>query len=227
MDATTIAAIVLGSAVPVVFVGLMLVIKRSNDQAHQRRAEGAERRGWTYQRGTGNVLFRLEGIEESIPWEVEAQRSQRSGQSGTSHSSTHFTTPAEQSDGVVLLGPKLPPFLAKMNFGGSLVQMLLQHLLGEEASDLSDLSEVQVGSAPFRENFTVLASSRELAETFVVDEAQQTLLDWVRQGRSGEVPVIFRWKNRLQIRVREAFKDPKDLEALVELGVTLARQCGY
>ena len=43
---------------------------------------------------------------------------------------------------VVLFGPKLPPLLVQLNFGGSNVQRVLKFLLGDDAKDLTDIQEI-------------------------------------------------------------------------------------
>jgi hypothetical protein len=116
---------------------------------------------------------------------------------------------------VVLFGPKLPVEIPGL--GGSLVQLALRAILGDEAADLADAREVEVGTARFRSQFSVIASDRTMAERLLTPKVEAALFD------SGlERVAVLRWTNRLQVRRMEAAASVEEIARFEALGQVLA-----
>lgn len=192
-----------------------MVIRHRRDEA--ARVAFLAHRGWRYER-TGQG-FVVEG-GETVPWTLTVVRSR--GSSSSSSTQTLWETPAEPTTAVVLLGPKLPAMAMNIDMGGMVVQMALRMILGDDAKDLADAREVTLGSAAFRERFSVLASSDELAASLVVPEIETALLESAFTDAA-----VLRWRDRLQVRITHGAWDPDEIASLVSLGETVADRCGY
>lgn len=205
-------------------VGIAVLTVRSTADAHQRREQLCERRGWQYQKGSGGTVFSIIGAEDNVPFELKSLRSK--GKNSSSSRRAVWSTPAEPRDGVVLLGPKIPQMMAGLNMGLPIAQMLLRMVLGEEAADLADIREVpDVGETRFRERFTILASSPGLAQEIASSSVCEALLEF--SDNSKEPAAVMRWKERLDIRIPSGLKEAEALERVINLGVIIARRCGH
>ncbi len=198
-----------------VALGAWIVIRHRRDEA--ARAAFLAHQGWRYER-TGQG-FVVEG-GETVPWTLTLVRSRGSNNSNATQ--TLWETPAEPTTAVVLLGPKLPAMAMNIDMGGMMVQMALRMILGDDAKDLADAREVTLGSAAFRERFSVLASSEDLAASLVVPEIEAALLESAFTDA-----VVLRWRDRLQVRITHGAWDPDEIASLVSLGETVAERCGY
>lgn len=194
-------------------------------RARKARAEGCAARGWRYAPGKGSARFTVEGSTNGIPWTLCVRRS-KSGSSSSSHATTTiWEAPADPTGAVVLLGPKLPQAFAGIDLGGAWIQLVLRFLLGDDATDLADLQQVEVGSAELQAEFSVLASTEEDARSVIVPEVDAA----VRAAAEplGALPVVLRWRDRVQVRIHAGAWEIERIEALVALGVEVAERCGY
>ena len=126
--------------------------------------------------------------------------------------------PAPEVTEVALIGPKLPPLMAQIDLGGALAQRLLYYLLGDDAKDLANVEELHLGSGAFQERFSIVTSSPDLARQLVNDAVEHELLDWMTR-HPGHPPVVFRWRDRLEIRM--AWKGLSVVDDVVELAHAL------
>ncbi len=185
-------------------------VLRAQQQA-AKLVEDVQAHGWRYVKQSNG--FDVEG-GEVVPWQLRVRRSRGSGSSGSS-SSTIWEIPAPPAEGVVLLGPPMP--VGMPSLGGSLVQLALRAILGDEAADLADAVMVDVGEPRFRERFSVIASDRAMAERLLTPEVQGALL-----GSGLDRLSVLRWKNRLQLRQVHAVRSLDDIQRLEALGQVLA-----
>ena len=180
-------------------------------QRQQELEAGIEAKGWRMVRQSRG--FDVEG-GDLVPWQMRVRRSSGSSSSSSS-STTLWEIPAPPSDAVVLFGPKLP--MALPSLGGSLVQFALRAILGDEAADLADAREVQVGSPAFRESFSVISSDPQLAEQLLTAEVEEAL-----QACPLSKVAVLRWRDRLQVRLTYALWTLDEITQLEALGQVLA-----
>jgi hypothetical protein len=173
-------------------------VLRAQQQA-AKLVEDVQAHGWRYVKQSNG--FDVEG-GEVVPWQLRVRRSS-------------WEIPAPPAEGVVLLGPPMP--VGMPSLGGSLVQLALRAILGDEAADLADAVMVDVGEPRFRERFSVIASDRAMAERLLTPEVQGALL-----GSGLDRLSVLRWKNRLQLRQVHAVRSLDDIQRLEALGQVLA-----
>ena len=218
---------VLAAGLVLVTGGFIAFAIQRQHKAQVAREDLCRERGWSYAKGKGRVAFRVEGVHDGIPWELESRNRKSSSGSSGSNRQGIWSTPTEPRDGVVLIGPKLPGMILGLNLGGALAQMILQAVLGDEAKDLADVNEVPIGSGDFADKFSVLASSPQLAEETVTSDVREALIEIAQSSPFDSPPAIMRWKTRVDVRVADGLRTPERIEQMVELGVTIARRCGY
>lgn len=193
----------------ILFAGLALRARRLEAE----RLALAERNGWTYQGPEGTRRFALEGVTGDVPWRVEVTR----GRGKNASVQSRFESPAAPTDGVVLVGPKIPSFLASLDLGGSLVQTFLQQFLGPQAAELAHVRPVEVGSEALRAAHTVLATDPALAGSVLTPAVERLLLE----ARFPSPPILLRWRHELVVRVHADLGTPAQIEQLVALGVAV------
>jgi len=95
--------------------------------------------------------------------------------------------------------------------------MALRAILGDEAADLKDASEVELGGERFRGQFSVIASDRGMAERLLTSETEAAILDSGLEGLT-----VLRWKNRLQLRRMSGVDSVDEVARMVTLGQVVA-----
>ncbi len=208
MDLGSISALLL---LTVPFGLLAVLVVRAQRQA-AARAEAVRARGWRLE--TRPRGFVVEG-GDLVPWVLTVSKPQNGSPTA------RWEAPAERTDGVVLVGPKLPSAVARLDLGSAMAQLALRALLGDDARHLAGARPVEVGSAAFRERFSVIASTAAHAEA-LVDEGLEEALSSGPQGAT-----ILRWHERLQVRVPGGAPTFDDIAAIVALGEAAARRCGF
>lgn len=190
---------------------------RRTEANHVARQALASQRGWSYSRtaaGKGGRYTVGGQIPGGPPWTLAARQT-KSG--NNSHAETRWTVDVTHPQGAVAIGPPLPPM--PFDLGGMLVQMMLKMFFGDDAAELADLQKVEVGPPEFQARYHVLATNRDLAESFVSGPTLMALDDWADKGR--QPPIVLYWKRGLEIRVTRVVDDPDELAAIVDLGVLL------
>jgi hypothetical protein len=211
-----------GLAMFAVMFGLFAFLILNQRKKTAARIAACEARGWKYT--AVKKGFHLEGDSNGVPWTLKLIVSSSNAQSSGSPT-TVWETPVAPSEEIVLFGPKLPPILTQLNLGGSVVQMVLKYLLGDDARDIVNVKEVHsAGSSSFNELFTVLATTSERANELIDSEVESTVLK--AKERFKTAPVVLRWRDKLQVRLMVGTWSPEDIEALVTLGVEVAERSG-
>lgn len=201
-------------------VGFVALLIRHQRKTTAERIAACEARGWQYsERKNG---FQIAGESDGVQWTMTLRVTKGANQSN-GRTETIWEASAPTLEDVVLFGPKLPPVLAKINLGGSLVQFALSYLLGSDAKDLADVQEVQsAGSASFNEQFTVLATSSECAEALIDSDLEAIVFKALAKLK--KPLVVLRWRDRIQVRLFTHTKSPADMDAMVKVGLEVASQ---
>jgi hypothetical protein len=219
MDLASLCGVAGMGGMVLLFAGL---IYRSSQQTKQRIAD-IEAKGWTHSKRPKGRGFVVEGQTDDVLWTLTLIQSNQSNNSGSS-TQTVWSTPAEPSDDVVLAGPKLPQALLALGLGGGVAQMLLKLILGDEAKDLVGAVEVTLDDPAFHQSFSVVSTNQQAAETLLTDEVRSALRSSVS---SAGAAVVLRWKNRLEVRLKQGTWTVDEMQELVDLGVRVAAGVGY
>lgn len=190
-------------------------------QQEKLRREAIEAHGWSYAKSGGG--FRIEGISDGMVWEYKlvVKRGGSANSTGNRRSAT-WSTAAEPSDEILLLGPQLPAAMLQMGFSGMLVQFLAKMVLGDKAEDLARARELNV-PGPLKGKMSVVGTDQAFADAFLTEPVVQALAAL----ETSKPPAILRWKDSLEIRVLDAPGSIATIEAAVALGEVLATSIGY
>ena len=209
----------IGFVIPVGIVAMFVRQKKKT----RARIKAIEAKGWRTNRLKNG--FRVDGDSDGIPWTLTLKTSNKRNNSGR-RAVTIWEAPAEPIDEVVLFGPKLPPIMTQLNFGGSLVQMALKFLLGDDAEDLVNIQEINgVGSDEFQRQFTVLATTQASAEALIVPNLEKQM--FLAKAHFGEPLIVLRWRDRIQVRLQKGTWEIDQMEALIGVGIEAAENAGY
>ncbi len=132
---------------------------------------------------------------------------------------TQWSAPYSGPD-AVMLGPKLPRAVARLDLGDSRVQSVLRPLLGDRVALLAGAQRMtEVGDDQFNRYFDVIATDRTAAERIVGDGARWTRL----REQLPAPPVAFIGNGEVTILMRRKLLTRQQARAIVEVGSALLR----
>ena len=215
MNATFILIVIALGLIASLVAGIRYARSSSSSNNGADLRSLAESEGWTYDdRQGGPTVFTMSDGE----WTLEGKFF--AGSNRAAVSSPHQTTwsgPAALA-GTVMIGPKLPPFVANADLGGPEMQSRLQPLLGDKVALLAGAERLSdVGSDAFRKKFDVFASHRDTAEALIADGAR-----WIDLRRLvGANIIITCGEGSVSILVRGKLRNAAQARALIDTGRSL------
>lgn len=180
----------------------------------------AEQQGWTCQAGKmfHPRWFRLEGPGG---WEMESFHRQPIARENISFTVWRAKWD-EPTDAALFCGPRPPRPPEPLEFGGMLIQVALQLMIGKPtAQALAHCQPLDFGESSFLEHFIVCGDATATAERVLSPASQAQLAAWPTQGRRTFLPVLTVANGILEIRVKTWLVHPHTLIQLVELGETI------
>jgi hypothetical protein len=211
--------------------GLFLYLAWRRKQQAALLQQAAQEHGWQMERlQQGNSTgFKLSGKSAGVAWSLEslaASQDSAPGSSPVSRSTRWWSEDARLPERAVVVGPNAAlgaSGLKGLNnplLQSSLMQFGLSAMLGEDAAWVSRLSPAPVGSPALTQRFGVLAHDSHDA---------RRLLDAPADARLAALPaalnpVVKLREIGLEISLRDQqVSDPRELEALINLGISLVR----
>ncbi|MDP2740715.1 MAG: hypothetical protein Q8O82_18880 [Pseudorhodobacter sp.] len=210
---------------------LLLLLWR--DQMRRRAAlhAMAQRRGWQIEIRLSQFgapeRTRLVPLPESAaaPWEMTLRRQHNNGEGIAEVASTDYIRPDPRwLDGLLVLGPPLPPEAAAMAgmmlgmmqgpMGAALLGKLVGPGLAAQATGLRPLAPV-AGATAF--------ASRDPAGRADPAQIAALLSEWksLKPGEAGR-PILILGPDGMRLRLRHLLKKPEEIEAFIDLGARLA-----
>jgi hypothetical protein len=168
------------------FIGI-----RARTRGHERRDRRATALGWDYDRSPGGMRsFEIRGTARGTPWILSANPDFGPQKEPVDRrpTTTWIAPGAAQGVGaLVITQVKLARFLDSKD--GRLVSGfadLFTAVMGaNKPSSLGELRMVDVGSAKFREQFSVLAADAAAARHFLTPGIEEAMLNWpIKPGRA-------------------------------------------
>jgi hypothetical protein len=212
MNDITLNLIVLAVLI-LIGAGIFLIVRRKQAGDQQELIQMAAQHGWTCESIREPLAWGLR--LKSARWTLEAlsRSSGKESDSGSSNVSMSTTWQAEAPGSTLLIGPRTSP-ASLGNIGDRLIRQVLQQTLG---ADASGLSEVQAGSASFRQMYMLWAQDPVELERLLTPALESALLAW-----KGEKMLIKRVSGGLSIELRGVrLKKAADLLSLIQIGEIL------
>lgn len=201
-------------------VGAILILVNRKDKGKvEAIRQLAVSRGWHFQeindpQKKGVVLWATDWRFESISSSSDHQS--ESGSPSVAFRTSWFTETVKSTDGLVLIGPKVPS-IALGNMGNFILQQVLRLMLGDDADQAEGLSEVNVGRDAFDKKYSIWAVSEESAQSVLTFNIENALLNW----KLKELPVIKMARGGTWITLKEGRVDKtEDILAVIDLGLT-------
>ncbi len=192
---------------------IFFIVRRSQAENEQAILKLASEKGWKYESIRESLAW---GLHLSSPrWTLEAMSHSSPGETapGSSNVTMLTTWYANLPGSTLLIGART----SQVNLGGMgevLTRQVLQLALG---ADAADLSEIQAGSADFRQKYMIWAQAAKQDKYLLTASLESALLNW-----RGEKPLIKRTSEGLTIELRGIrLQKAADLRALAELGELL------
>ncbi len=221
MNDLTLSVIVI--LVTGLFVFFILVLssrkKKVRDEAIKQMAAS---HGWRYERINDPACegYAILGTD----WRFESKTSKNSNQSEHASVSENFSTSwstasVRSTDGLILIGPKIPS-IDVGGFGNFLLQQALRLFLQDEADQVNEISEVHWDRPAIEKKISVWASSEEAALRFLTFNVENALLNW----KLRQLPVVKISNKGVSITLMNgAAHTPEEVMAVIELGLTFLR----
>ena len=202
---------------------LFLASRKRRKQVHFEQF--AAEHGWRVQRLDAPLVagYLLTNQSGQIAWSLETKavassRESGPGSSEVSHQTRWWCADLPEQSRNVVVGPRLGGTSLKTlgGFGGSLLNMGLRAMLGDDAAWVSELAPVDIADKTLSERALCLANDPEDARRLLSPEATRALL-----ALSAKIkPVIQLHAGVLEIRLNgvQLDDDPNDLAALIGLG---------
>lgn len=215
-----LVSIIVVLVVALAIIALFVIIARKKKHLESALRQLALSSGWSYEKI--DQVHRRGYVLRGEGWQMESvmEGSDRSSEAGSSDwsfmnkwSTDRIFVPNE----LVMIGPKTPnvqsgPFGA---LGNLVIQKVLHQMLGEDAHNAADLTEVFVGRTSFRDRYSVWATTQEATEKVLTYELENELLNWPMK----EVPVIKINDHGVEITTRPGkLATPEEAQALVAIG---------
>jgi len=210
---------------------LLLLLWRNQTRRRAALHAMAQRRGWQIDINLSRFgapertrLVPLPG-SAAAPWQLALRRQHNNGEGISEIASADYTRPEPRwPDGLLVLGPPLPPeaaAMAGMMLGmmqGPLGEALLGKLVGPglaaQATGLRPLAPV-AGATAF--------ASRDPAGRADPAQIAALLSEWqsLKSGETGR-PILILGPDGMRLRLRHLLKKPEEIEAFIDLGARLA-----
>jgi len=216
-----IVVLVVGLAI----IALFVIITRKKKQLESDLRQLALSSGWSYEKI--DQIHRRGYVLSGEGWHMESvmegtDRSSEAGSADWSFTNKWRTDRISLPAGLVMIGPRTPNVQAGpfSGLGNLVIQKVLHQMLGEDAHNAADLTEVFVGRTSFRDRYSVWATSREAAEKALTYELENELLNWPMK----EVPVIKFNDHGVEVITRPGkLATPEEAQALVAVGKAVLR----
>lgn len=216
MDDLFVSAIVV-IVTAVIVAAIFVITAKKKKEKEAAILQLAQRNGWVYEKVSRPQLAGF--ILRAADWTLEAlvsstPNTSEAGSSAVAHNNRWFTDRVTSTQGLVMIGPKLPRVQLGM-FGDMVLQKALRVMLGDEADQATGLAEVKVGRGSFAERYSVWATSQEAAEKMLTFDLENALLKW----KGKELPVLKFSASGAQITTRQGRLDSVEgVQEMVELG---------
>lgn len=180
----------------------------------------AHSEGWSFARPSGGDRTFVIAAGE---WELAGLFFRGANRATTSSNhQTEWSAPWA-GDAVVLLGPRLPSFVSRLDLQSDRVQSALRPLVGERISLLKAAERfADVGDEAFTRQFDVIASSRDAAEQVVGDGSHWNQLKAQLPGS----PVVLIGDGKVTLVVKARLRSQSEAIAMVRAGEALLQALG-
>lgn len=232
-SALILGAILLAGAA---FAAALLWRRRSRQRALEAFQSLAARRGWSLMmsgQALGRPAITRLSARSGSSWQVETRLHEPANHSGPPILTTDYTAQEPNwPDGVLLLGPSLPPAVAaqardSVDLPNSAIgQRLLRQMVGDDMADSFTAQHGRLALFDALPGLTVLASADPTRRVDLRDMAA-TLAEW-RALRPLEKapPVVILGPDGLCIRLPHGPAPAERMEWLVDLAHDLSRRVG-
>lgn len=201
-----------------IVVGMIFfLVNQKKKQKEALIQQLAQRQGWKYQK---IISVHQDGYslqDDGWTFESVATSSSSPSESGSSsvlYSNCWFSDRFTSSEGLVMIGPKMPSML----LGGMadfFLQQAVKLMLGEDGEEAEGLHEVEVSRRSIQERFSVFAADEEVAAKVLTFNVENALINW----KLKELPIIKVLSRGTEIRMKDGRVDkPEEIMALIELG---------
>lgn len=206
-------------AVTVVLVGLIFWLVSAQKRKREASLRSlASMNGWIYEpiKDRTSSGYRLRKGD----WVIEAVNQSNTNSSDNSSSTTvtsltrWFTESVKMSDGIVLIGPRMPD-VNLAGIGEMMRQAALRVLIGAEAENAAGIQQEELGSLELMKRYMIWTNRVETANKLLESPVENALIHWPLKL----VPLIKYSPSGLEIKIQGArlYKDA-DIIALVKLG---------
>jgi hypothetical protein len=213
--------------------GLFLYLAWRRKQQETRLEQAARERGWQLEHVREGLVsgLRLTGKNAGTTWTLEAFARAASpdgepGSSSVSQTTRWWSEDARLAVRAVVVGPA--GTLGASGAAGltnpllktGLMQLGMRAMLGNDAAWVAGLSPAPVGSPALVQRYSVLAYDARDAKRLLDAPAEARLVSLP----PGLKPVVILRETGLEINLSDRqVSDPRELEALIDLGVNLVR----
>ncbi len=215
------------SVIVIVVTGLFVIFilmlsrhkKKSRNEAIKQMAAS---HGWRFEQINDSAYegFAILGTD----WRFESKVSKNTDQSNNVSIPENFpnswsTASVRSTDGLILIGPKIPS-IDIGGLGNFLLQQALRLFLKDEAEQINEISEVHWDRPAIEKKISVWASSEEAALRFLTFNVENTLLNW----KLREFPVVKISSKGITITlVNGNARSPEEIKAVIDLGLAFLR----
>lgn len=207
----------------VIGVGLLVSLiagirhARQNPRSNPLEEMGAlaKREGWALTKSTGGDTVYTVAADD---WKLTALFFRGGNRAATrSNHQTEWIAEYPGSD-TVLIGPKLPTFIANMDPDSDRLQSLLRPMLGDRIALIRGTRRLDtLGDEQFRKQFDVFASDEMAAERVVGDGSR-----WTQLATMMAAPVtVVAADHTVTITIRGKLKTARQAEVLIDAGRAL------